>query len=191
MLDVINNYTVSPTIDRREYTTRTLSPIEIRRFSVSSPNPFFVQTSIEQVTKMALFDSTSSSTFTNNIWSSPSLTELLTDLQEIIKADDYDDDFVKPSVNSINQTMKLILGAVSKIRKSFPVGNILTDGDGGLRIEWILEKKELRLSIPSQTVRKGYIYHESINSYGADYLLTSSNLAIWMDWLSTNDGDTN
>jgi len=114
------------------------------------------------------------------------LSTLLSDLAELFQRDDYDEDFVRPTVHALKTTWGLLATAGTKLGSGIPLGTIYPYGNGGLRIEWIGQEKELRLSISPTAGGQSYIYYEVGDRYDADYNVSASNLANWLRWFNRN-----
>ena len=95
--------------------------------------------------------------------------------------DDYDEDFLRPTDNAINETLRLLQGVTFK-------GWLSTLGDGGIRAEWRNGNREIRLLVgtPSAVatpVLHSYIYYDQDNHYGIDNVTTPERLNEWLKWL--------
>ncbi len=72
--------------------------------------------------------------------------ELLVQLAELDDENDYDDEFLKPSKTATNTTRNALLQAYRGISDFALLPKFITaDGDGGIRVQWQNEMKELRL----------------------------------------------
>jgi hypothetical protein len=109
---------------------------------------------------------------------------LLTDLAALLQGQDYSDEFIRPTQHAVATTWTLLSESSSAVSGLFPVGTVYPDGDGGLRIEWIRPKREMRLAVSAQRPGKTYIYHESGDQYDIDYKVTGNKLAFWLNWLN-------
>ena len=108
------------------------------------------------------------------------LTDLLSQLDALTEAEDYDDDFFSPTESAADR-MRGFLEGVSGLSTTVPAGTLYADGDGGLRLEWIRPDRELRLVISASPQGRSYIYHEQGDEYAADYSPTVSELGKWLE----------
>lgn len=109
---------------------------------------------------------------------------LLTDLATLLQGQDYSDEFIRPTHHAVVTAWTILSESGAAVPGLFPVGTVFPDGDGGLRVEWIRPKRELRLAVSAQPNGKAYIYHESGVQYDVDYRVTANNLAFWLNWLN-------
>lgn len=108
---------------------------------------------------------------------------LLRDIEELMRSDEYDDDFLIPTKYAVNQA-KEWLDRAAKIRLDFPVGGkVSTDGSGSLRIRWISRDKEVCLVSSADPYKKSYIYYENDSDYDAELDVTPDAIANKIAWL--------
>ena len=96
--------------------------------------------------------------------------------------EDYDADFLKPTVSNFHQVFDLI----KKVYSSPPSPSqpyVTADGVGGVRLRWVNKNKEIRLQYNSSLDKGSYIYHQQDDQYDVDYLVNSDNLKKWLNWL--------
>jgi hypothetical protein len=80
-------------------------------------------------------------------------------------------------------TEKLLTAANPLMRVNFPRGSVGTDGEGGIRIEWNQNVREVRLVIPAHSDGKMYLYYQAGKSYGIVENPSAQGLAYWLGWL--------
>ncbi|MGI4791839.1 MAG: hypothetical protein ACRYFS_23700 [Janthinobacterium lividum] len=113
------------------------------------------------------------------------LNDLLNQLDLLIEAEDYDDDFQPPAKYAADKMHGFLEDVNDLLQIAFPLGTIYADGDGGLRLEWIRPDRELRLVISASLQGRTYFYHEQGDDYGADYAPTAGELSRWLNWLDS------
>ena len=114
------------------------------------------------------------------------LSDLLDQLDLLVEAEDYDDDFRPPTESSVARMRGFLEGANGILKSAFPAGTICADGDGGLRLEWIRPDRELRLIVSASLQGRSYLYHEQGNEYAADYAPNADELGRWLNWLEVS-----
>lgn len=117
------------------------------------------------------------------------LSDLLDQLGLLVEAEDYDDDCQPPTESSVVRMRGFLENANNLLKIAIPQGTICTDGDGGLRLEWIRPDRELRLVVSASPQGRSYLYHEQGDDYGADYgadyAPSDSELSRWLTWLAS------
>jgi hypothetical protein len=111
------------------------------------------------------------------------LTRLHSEISVLCSDDEYDDDFLRPTDYAVRKA-NLLLANVNNIRLGIPTGgHVSTDGMGGIRIEWSVSEKNVRLVIAESLSGKSYIYHEAGPMYGIDRDISPESVSEWLDWL--------
>lgn len=104
------------------------------------------------------------------------------DVLDSLQSDtDYDEDCPKPTPYAF-QVARIMLDGC-KVD-----GSVYPDGAGGLRVDWIVGDKELRLIIPAYRSIQGYIWHMQGNEHAIDNDVSMSNLNKWLNWLVETEG---
>ena len=116
------------------------------------------------------------------------LNEMLKELKNLRLDGSYDAEYRRPSDFAFDRVEKLIRGSIPEIIAVSVSPNIYADGDGGIRIEWIVDNRELLLVIHALPNDKHYIYHESGDAHSVDYEVGIDNLRTYFMWLNNNDG---
>ena len=100
-------------------------------------------------------------------------------------SEDYDEDFLKPTESNFTEVLRLIRSLYSNTDKGdlYPIPQVSADGDGGIRIRWVKDAKEIRLKYNDGLGKKSYIYHQQNDDYDVEYEVDSENLKKWLDWL--------
>jgi hypothetical protein len=91
------------------------------------------------------------------------------------------DDESKPTAYAYTRARGVIAEIYS--HSIYPLPSILSDGDGGIVLDWVKENRNIRLVIRDNSDLPSYIYHQSGDDYDADYDLTTDSLKKWLDWL--------
>lgn len=98
--------------------------------------------------------------------------------------DKYDEEFLAPT-NFAYQSILTFLDSLSKsFNKRLPVPSFIPDGEGGIRAEWEILGRELRLVCPAKPDWKPYIYYEEGDSYDVKKDLKVGTFIKWFSWLS-------
>lgn len=109
----------------------------------------------------------------------------LTRLLDLTQSEDDED---KPSAHAFATAQNLITGSHPLLKIGFPRAIVSADGEGGIRIEWALGQREVRLIIPADEHGKAYIYHQQGTNPGVDSNPpTADTLAGWLTWLASGD----
>lgn len=111
--------------------------------------------------------------------------KMLLDLRIINAADDYDDDYIRPTdyANSLFLRLTSVLGSVFIHSSQLPYASISTDGDGGLTASWTSGSREIALEIPSSGDNAPYIYWQDNKDHGIQSNITSDVLHGRLLWL--------
>ena len=118
----------------------------------------------------------------------PALVEMIGDLVGTVVSNDYDeDDFLRPTDYSINTLWEVLVGAGQQVKSPIPLGSVVADGNGGLRVEWIRSSGEVRLVVAPGRGGKSYIYHECGGKYSVHYNPSAQKLSSWLNLLATNE----
>lgn len=111
------------------------------------------------------------------------LSEMLDQLASLMQTEEGNEEFLAPTPQAAARMRALLEGASEFGPDAFPQGTICADGDGGLRLEWIRPRRELRLVIAASAQGRSYLYHEAGDDYGADYAPDAEKLGRRLDWL--------
>lgn len=96
--------------------------------------------------------------------------------------DDYG--ILKPTQHAFFTTVQLLINAGLQSRKRLPYGSVASDSEGGVRIEWYRDGREVRLVVPASEDGQPYIYHESGDVYSIERNPSASTLSRWLDWIA-------
>jgi hypothetical protein len=102
----------------------------------------------------------------------------------------YDQDEERPEISVVQGVQRIIKSARRFLGDHrFPGGAIVRPFDGALRITWITESADVRLSY-SKNESNRYIFHEQIvggRSQNPELVsdVTPSSLAKWLEWLDS------
>lgn len=107
--------------------------------------------------------------------------ELLVYLAKLDDENDYDEDFLKPSKSATDKTRNILLQAYRGISDFSLLPKFVTaDGDGGIRVQWRSETRELRLICSTEGALK--LYWQDGNNYDLEEP-TVTNLITRFEWL--------
>ncbi|MGI8555867.1 MAG: hypothetical protein ACR2LT_05875 [Pyrinomonadaceae bacterium] len=108
-------------------------------------------------------------------------TELLVYLAKLDDENDYDEDFLKPSNSATDKTRNILRQAYRGISDFSLLPKFVTaDGDGGIRVQWRNETRELRLICSAEGALK--LYWQDGNDYDLEES-TITNLITRFEWL--------
>lgn len=96
--------------------------------------------------------------------------------------DDYG--ILKPTQHAFFTAVQLLTSAGLQSRNRLPYGSVASDSEGGVRIEWYRDAKEVRLVVPASEDGQPYIYHESGDVYNIERNPSASTLSRWLDWIA-------
>ena len=150
----------------------------VRAFSASAGRSIELEKILEQSLREAV-DFSNSALEENK---QKTETELLVYLAKLDDESDYDEDFLKPSKSATDKTRNILLQAYRGISDFSLLPKFITaDGDGGIRVQWRNDTRELRLICSTEGVLK--LYWQD----GKDYDLeepTVKNLITRFKWLN-------
>ena len=109
------------------------------------------------------------------------LDRMIADLIEVL-SDEGALEF-RPTRYAALRLWELLANVDSQMGTAFPYGYIYGDGDGGLRAEWKIPHREVRLRIAAQEGEQSYIYHQEHENYGGDKVVSAAALLRWLNWL--------
>lgn len=97
--------------------------------------------------------------------------------------DEYDEEFLAPTNFAYQAILKFLDGLSNSFNRRLPVPCFIPDGEGGIRAEWEIQGRELRLVCPAKPDWKPYLYHEEGNYYDAEKDLKVGTFVKWFSWL--------
>ena len=108
-------------------------------------------------------------------------TNLLVHLAKLDDESDYDEEFLKPSKSATDTTRNILRQAYRNLSKFSLLPEFITaDGDGGIRVQWINNLRELRLICSTEGALK--LYWQDNDNYGLEES-TLNNLTERLEWL--------
>lgn len=109
-------------------------------------------------------------------------TDLLVYLAKLDDESDYDEDFLKPTRSATDTTRNILLQAYRAATPDFSIMPkfITPDGDGGIRVQWRNEERELRLICSAGGTLK--LYWQDGKIYDLEEP-TVTNLIARFEWL--------
>ncbi len=105
-------------------------------------------------------------------------------LNEVMQDDDYDEDYAAPSESAYTRTKTFLYEACKVFEDNLRIPYFVPDGDGGLRVEWEYQGREVRLLCPAQDAQSGNIYFEEGEVYGVEEATVTAFLKR-LGWLLT------
>lgn len=106
---------------------------------------------------------------------------LLVSLAELEDEDDYDEEFLQPSQSASDTTQNLLLQAYRNLSDFSLLPKFITaDGDGGIRVQWRNNERELRLICATTGELK--LYWQNGNNYDLEEP-SLTNLTKKLKWL--------
>lgn len=97
--------------------------------------------------------------------------------------DEYDEEFLTPTNFAYQSILKFLDELSNSSTKILPLPNFIPDGEGGIRAEWEIRDRELRLVCPAKPDWKSYLYHEEGDSYNVEKDLKVGTFIKWFSWL--------
>ncbi len=97
--------------------------------------------------------------------------------------DKYDEEFLAPTNFAYQSILKFLDSLSKSFNKRLPVPSFIPDGEGGIRAQWEIQGRELRLVCPAKPDWKPYLYHEEGNSYDVKKDLKAGIFIKWFSWL--------
>lgn len=92
------------------------------------------------------------------------LSAILKELNSLRSGPEQDDyGILRPSPHAYDEASGLLVDAAiaaSHELREIPLGKVSTDGEGGVRIEWVRPDRSVHLVVPSTPDSIPYIYHE-------------------------------
>jgi len=110
--------------------------------------------------------------------------QVYADLIALQREEDEDDYIYKPTNYAFGTAERLLLIAYLSVNSDIPRPAITPDGEGGLRLEWRVPDREVRLICPAQPHRQPYIYYEADDNYKVVENVEGKTLAFWLTWLN-------
>jgi hypothetical protein len=108
-------------------------------------------------------------------------TQLLVSLSKLDDESDYDEEFLKPSKSATDTTRNILLQAYRSLSDFSLLPKFITaDGDGGIRVQWRNETRELRLICSAEGLLK--LYWQDGKNYNLEDP-TVTNLITRFKWL--------
>jgi hypothetical protein len=95
----------------------------------------------------------------------------------------FDSECLAPTERSIEATLSLLANAALELYAPLPEGVLYPDGDGGLRVDWKQDNRQLRLVIHRASPSQDYIYHQEGTEYGLETNVSARQVAGWARWL--------
>jgi len=97
--------------------------------------------------------------------------------------DEYTEEFLAPTNFAYQSILKFLDSLSKSFNKRLPVPSFIPDGEGGIRAEWEIQGRELRLVCPAKPDWKPYLYHEEGDSYDVEKDLKARTFIKWFSWL--------
>lgn len=104
------------------------------------------------------------------------------ELDKVMRDDDYDDDYLPPTEIAFKRVHDLLAEAYQRFGDNLIIPYFVPDGDGGLRVEWEYQGREVRLLWPAQDTNPGNIYFEEGEVCGIEEA-TPNTFLKRLDWL--------
>ncbi len=108
---------------------------------------------------------------------------VLARLKALLRQEDSDEfGVLKPTDYAFDLATGLVQEA-STLGPTMPKGSVATDSQGGVRITWFREDREVELVCPAGPDSSPYIYHEAGSDYALHEDASGRALASWLRWL--------
>ena len=89
-----------------------------------------------------------------------------------------------PTTSAFERTRDLVIRANEQMQNEFPRGTASTEHDGGIRIEWRRDHREVKLIAAAHPGSQEYLYHEEGDIHGLEKEVHPALLADWLDRLT-------
>lgn len=96
----------------------------------------------------------------------------------------FDEEYLPPTERAINAFLDLLGNAAIELYTPLPEGLLYPDGDGGLRVDWRQDNRQVRLVIHHASTSQDYVYHQERADYDLETSVTARRLAGWLRWLT-------
>jgi len=77
-----------------------------------------------------------------------------------------------------------ILETYAKMGTAFPVPLFISDGEGGIIIKWVNQRRTIRLSCRAELGQQIYLYYEAGNDFDVKEDITTDRLKRHLEWLN-------
>lgn len=101
----------------------------------------------------------------------------------LLTQDEYDEEFLAPTDFSYQTIGKFLKNLSETFDRLLPIPNFIPDGEGGIRAEWNVRGKEIRLVCPAKPDWKPYIYFEEGDFYDIEKDVKIVNFIKRFKWL--------
>jgi hypothetical protein len=118
---------------------------------------------------------------------------LINDLVGLLREEEFDElgDPLAPTRHAFDTAWKLIANTAGLCSSKLPIGHVMTDSNGGIRIEWEKGGKHLRLCIAPSKDLPNYMYLQEDTKPRPKYYIrwdcSSGQLAEQLNWLESNE----
>jgi hypothetical protein len=89
---------------------------------------------------------------------------------------------LRPSIHAYETSMQLLTGAATLASQEgwqCALGCVSTDSEGGVRVEWVRDRRSVHLVAPKSSDANAYLYHEVGDDYATEDA-TPEGLARWL-----------
>ena len=93
---------------------------------------------------------------------------VLGQLDAVMQDDDYDEDYLAPTESAYGRIKTFLHEAYKAFGEKLQMPYFTPDGDGGLRLRWIVAGREVRLLCPAEADKPCHVYFEEGEDYGAE-----------------------
>src|SRR5437660_11996271 len=87
----------------------------------------------------------------------PKVPALLRRLTDLMLADEYDEDFLRPTRAAFEAAWNVLVAAEERLPSGLPLAAPAPVGDGGILIQWDRGDRSVFLAVPADP-KQGYIY---------------------------------
>jgi hypothetical protein len=94
-----------------------------------------------------------------------------------------EDEMDRPSDHAYDRTVVLLRNVANKIGMQFPTAIVATGPSQGIRLLWMRDERELRVTVGGSERNKSYIYWLESGRSGIEHTLTEQTFLQRLNWL--------
>ncbi len=104
-------------------------------------------------------------------------------LLDLLQEDEDEEEQTFPSNYAFNTALALLLDARLHV-SDLPRANVTADETGGIRLQWISPKRQVRLVVPAENGGRQYLYFETEEDYNLEDNPSPTHLAERLRWFA-------
>lgn len=96
---------------------------------------------------------------------------------------DYDARFLKPNGEALGAAASALFQIASLLGGDLPRTVPTPDGEGGIRLRWRRDDREVAVDFPAHAPHRPVLYHEAGDEYGGEEHVSVRQIVDWLHWL--------